>query len=53
MKKYFKPALSVISVLSESQIAATFTGFESFGDFSESNIASYTVNSATIGHYSK
>ena len=53
MKQYFTPAMSVISVLSQSQIAATFAGFESFGEFADSNIMSYTANSATIGNYKK
>lgn len=53
MKKYLKPVLSVVSVMSDMQIAATFSGFESFGSFSEDNITSYTVNSGTLGTYVK
>ncbi len=53
MKKYFKPELSVISVLSASHVAAgIFSNFDSLGVL-DNNIDSYTLNSATLGNYIK
>ncbi len=48
MKKYNKPEINLLSLMSDSSLAA-FDGFESLGSFGVENIESYTMNSAALG----
>lgn len=43
--------MSVISVLSSDNMAASFSGFEAFGSFSSENIESYIANSDNLGNF--
>lgn len=51
MKKYFKPMVNVISVMSLDSVAAAFNDFDGFGSFASTNIESYTANSAALGNH--
>ncbi|MBR7110699.1 MAG: hypothetical protein IKC83_02375 [Clostridia bacterium] len=53
MKKYFKPTLNVISMMSSDAISFEFTGFESFGQFADTNVESFLANSDNLGQFKR
>ncbi len=53
MKKYFKPTLNVISMMSSDAISFEFPGFQQFGEFSETNVQSFLTNSDNLGQFKK
>lgn len=53
MKKYLKPTVYVVSVMSTADISSLFDGFESFGEFSNANVESYLANSDNLASFKK
>ena len=53
MKKYFKPTLNVISMMSSDAISFEFPGFEGFGEFADTNVQSFSANSGNLDEFKK